>query len=190
MDIAYQGLGSGLEADAYSVRAFGEAGLNFMVATSYSKSFGLYRERVGGITLVTASEQEAERALSNLKICVRTNYSSPPAHGGMVVDTVLRNPELRKLWLEELDGMRERIQGMRNLFVDTLKEVGVKRDFSFLKAQKGMFSFTGITGEPVLRLRSEYGVYMLENGRINVAGITPDNVGYLCRSIAAVLGEG
>jgi aspartate aminotransferase/aromatic-amino-acid transaminase len=189
VDIAYQGLGSGLEEDAYSVRAFATAGLDFLVATSYSKCFGLYRERVGGVTLIAASHQEAERALSNLKICVRTNYSSPPAHGGMVVDTVLTTPELRKMWLGELDGMRGRIQGMRSLFVDTLKALGVKRDFSFLKAQQGMFSYTGITGEPVLRLRSEYGVYMLENGRINVAGITPDNVEYLCRSIATVLDE-
>ncbi len=189
IDIAYQGLGEGLAEDAYGVRAFGEAGINMLVATSFSKSFGLYRERVGGVTLVASSAEEAERAQSNLKVCVRTNYSSPPAHGGLVVDTVLSTPELRTLWLGELDGMRERIQHMRELFVDTLKAAGVKRDFSFLRAQKGMFSYTGITGEPVLRLRAEYGVYMLENGRINVAGITPRNADYLGRSIAAVLAE-
>ena len=187
IDIAYQGLGDGLEEDAYGVRAFGEAGINMLVATSFSKCFGLYRERTGAVTLVASSEEEAERALSNLRICVRTNYSSPPAHGGNIVDTVLSEPELQKLWRTELDGMRARIQDMRRLFVQSLKDAGVKRDFSFLISQKGMFSYTGITGEPVLRLRSEFGVYMLENGRINVAGITPDNVIYLCRSIAAVL---
>lgn len=188
IDIAYQGLGVGLEEDAYGVRAFGAAGLNFLVATSYSKNFGLYRERVGGLTLVAASEKEAERSLSNLKICVRTNYSNPPAHGGFVVDTVLTTPELRRKWLEELDGMRERIQAMRTLLVENLKRAGVKRDFTFLIDQRGMFSYTGITGPPVLRLRSEYGVYMLENGRINVAGVTPGNVEYLSRAFAAVLG--
>lgn len=189
IDIAYQGLGDGLEEDAYGVRAFGEAGINMLVATSYSKCFGLYRERTGAVTLVASSRDEAERAMSNLRVCVRTNYSSPPAHGGNIVDTVLSDPELQKLWKSELDAMRERIQCMRRLFVETMKAEGVKRDFSFLNEQKGMFSFTGITGEPVLRLRSEYGVYMLENGRINVAGITPDNIGYLGRSIAAVLKE-
>lgn len=189
IDIAYQGLGDGLDEDAYGVRAFGEAGVNMLAATSFSKCFGLYRERTGAVTLVASSREEAERAMSNLRVCVRTNYSSPPAHGGNIVDTVLSDPELEKLWRSELDAMRERIQCMRRLFIDTLKDAGVKRDFSFLIDQKGMFSYTGITGEPVLRLRSEYGVYMLENGRINVAGITPDNVAYLGRSIAAVLGE-
>lgn len=187
IDIAYQGLGSGLEQDAYSVRAFGAAGLSFLAASSYSKCFGLYRERVGGLTLVAASAKEAERSLSNLKICVRANYSSPPSHGGLVVDTVLATPELRKLWLSELDTMRGRIQQMRALLVENLRKAGVKRDFSFLLEQKGMFSYTGITGEPVARLRCEYGIYMLENGRINVAGIIPGNVEYLCRSLAAVL---
>lgn len=189
IDIAYQGLGDGLEEDAYGVRAFGEAGINMLVATSFSKCFGLYRERVGGVTLVASSREEAERALSNLRVCVRTNYSSPPAHGSNIVETVLSDSELKKLWRTELDGMRERIQSMRSLFVEKLKEEGVKRDFGFLHGQKGMFSFTGITGEPVLRLRSEFGVYMLENGRINVAGITPHNVDYLCRSIATVLAD-
>jgi aspartate/tyrosine/aromatic aminotransferase len=189
IDIAYQGLGDGLDEDAYGVRAFGEAGINMLVATSFSKCFGLYRERVGGVTLVASSQEEAERALSNLRICVRTNYSSPPAHGSNIVETVLSDSELQKLWRTELDAMRERIQSMRSLFVEKLKEAGVKRDFSFLHVQKGMFSFTGITGEPVLRLRSEFGVYMLENGRINVAGITPHNVDYLCRSIAVVLAD-
>ena len=189
IDIAYQGLGDGLDEDAYGVRVFGEAGVNMLIATSFSKCFGLYRERTGAVTLVASSQEEAERAMSNLRVCVRTNYSSPPAHGGHIVDTVLSEPELQKLWRSELDAMRERIQYMRGLFVETLKQAGVKRDFSFLMEQKGMFSYTGITGEPVLRLRREFGVYMLENGRINVAGVTPDNVGYLGRSIAAVLGE-
>ncbi|MCZ6728114.1 MAG: aspartate/tyrosine/aromatic aminotransferase [SAR324 cluster bacterium] len=189
IDIAYQGLGDGLEEDAYGVRAFGEAGINMLVASSFSKCFGLYRERVGALTLLASSPEEAERALSNLRICVRTNYSSPPAHGGMIVDAVLSTPELQKLWRNELDVMRERIINMRRLFVKTLKAMGVRRDFGFLLQQKGMFSYTGITGTPVLRLRDEYGVYMLENGRINVAGITPRNVEYLCGAIAAVLEE-
>jgi aspartate aminotransferase/aromatic-amino-acid transaminase len=188
IDIAYQGLGDGLDEDAYGVRAFGEAGVNMLVATSFSKCFGLYRERTGAVTLVASTSEEAARAMSRLKVCVRTNYSSPPAHGGHIVDTVLSEPELQKLWRSELDAMRERIQHMRRLFIDTLKDAGVKRDFSFIIDQKGMFSYTGITGEPVLRLRSDYGVYMLENGRINVAAITPDNVAYLGRSIAEVLG--
>ncbi len=186
-DIAYQGLGAGLEEDALAVRTFGNEGIEMLVAASFSKSFGLYRERVGSLTLVGSSPEEAQKALDSLKIYARSNYSNPPAHGGLVVETVLLDQELRELWLRELDGMRERIRHMRAAFVDTLQALGVGRDFGFLKKQKGIFSFSGIHREEVVRLREEYSIYMLENGRINVAGITPANLEYLCRSIAAVL---
>lgn len=186
-DFAYQGFGTGLEEDAYPVRAFAQAGLEMLVSSSFSKNFGLYRERVGALTLVGGDTGEVQRAFSRLKFCARANYSNPPAHGGQVVKTVYRDPELKALWEKELDEMRHRIHQMRVQFVDGLKSAGVSRDFEFLKEQKGMFSFSGISREEVGQLREHFGVYLLENGRINVAGITPHNMDYLCASVAKVL---
>lgn len=186
-DFAYQGLADGLQEDARGLRIFADSGMDMLVANSFSKSFGLYRERVGALTVVTGDRDAAERVLSRVKLAVRANYSSPPAHGGKVVETVLTTPELKSLWLEELDGMRERIASMRRLFVETLKGHGVQKNFDFLMEQKGMFSFSGIAKPEVIRLRDDFGVYLLENGRINVAGMTPSNMDYLCGAIAEVL---
>ena len=187
LDFAYQGFGRGLEEDAYAVRLFAEAGLELLVASSFSKNLGLYRERVGALTLISGEVETAKRLMSQVKLNVRTNYSNPPSHGGKVVEIILGDPTLRLLWQEEVAQMRSRIQGMRQSFVENLKKRGVTRNFEFLMQQNGMFSFSGIGKEDVLRLRGEYGIYMTDNGRINVAGMTPGNMGYLCDSIAAVL---
>lgn len=186
-DLAYQGLGEGLEQDGYAPRAFGRKGIGMLVAGSFSKSFSLYRERVGSLTLVGSAPEEVNRAQSRLKSCARATYSNPPAHGGLIVETVLGEPELQALWLEELDGMRERILSMRSAFVEGLKSMGAARDWDYIKTQKGMFSLSGISREEVGRLREEFSIYILENGRINLAGMTPANMDYLCNSIAKVI---
>ena len=188
-DLAYQGFGKGLDEDAYAVRMFAERGLELLVANSYSKNFGLYRERVGALTLLSSSPAAANRALSRLKVVVRNNYSNPPAHGGLLVALVLSTPDLRKLWLTEVEGMRGRIRSMREGLVEGLRKAGIRRDFSFLTAQQGMFSFSGLGEAEAARLREDFSVYILDNGRINVAGLTPQNMDYVCQSIAAVLGE-
>jgi len=158
-----------------------------MICSSFSKNFGLYNERVGALTLVAANKDAGEKALSQLKVTVRSNYSNPPAHGGAVVSTVLSDPELSALWLREVNGMRDRIAGMRKLFVDTLKAKGVKQDFSFIVHQKGMFSFAGITPEQVDRLKNEFAIYAVRSGRINVAGMSESTMDRLCSAVAAVL---
>jgi len=186
-DFAYQGLGTGLEEDAVGVRTFADKGLCLLVSSSFSKNFGLYRERVGALTIVSGDADEAARVASRVKIVARRAYSNPPAHGGKAVEVVLTDPELRKEWEDEVRQVRQRILSMRELFVQKLKELGVSRDFGFLMEQKGMFSFSGIGREEVLRLREEYGIYMSENGRINVAGMTTGNIDYLCNAIARVL---
>ncbi|MBI3993256.1 MAG: aspartate/tyrosine/aromatic aminotransferase [Candidatus Lambdaproteobacteria bacterium] len=188
-DFAYQGLADGLDEDARGVRIFAEQGLEMLIANSFSKNFGLYRERVGSLTAVARDTATAERVLSRLKLTVRSNFSNPPAHGGKIVEIVLTTPELRQLWMRELTEVRERIAAMRRLFVETMAKLDVRRNFGFLLAQKGMFSFSGIGREEVLRLRKDYGVYMVENGRINVAAMTTGNMDYLCKSIAAVIGK-
>jgi len=186
-DFAYQGLGDGLEEDAQGLRQFCDAGCEMLVASSFSKNFGLYNERVGALTLVAAGADAAERALSQLKLCVRTSYSNPPSHGGAIVTTVLGDPELRKTWETEVRAMCGRINGMRELFVETLSKLGVKQDFSFIARQKGMFSFSGLTPEQVNRLREEDAIYIVGSGRINVAALTPDNIEPVCKAIAGVL---
>ncbi len=187
IDFAYQGLGDGLEEDAAGVRALCRPGREMFICSSFSKNFGLYNERVGALTVVAANEQGAQIALSQLKACIRANYSNPPAHGAAIITTVLNDPDLRAEWEAEVAAMRDRINGMRTLFVDTLKAKGVQRDFSFLKQQRGMFSFSGLTKEQVETLRQKYAIYILGSGRINVAGMTPGNMDTLCDAIAAVL---
>ena len=189
LDFAYQGFGTGSEEDAYAVRAFADAGLNLVVASSYSKNFGLYRERVGALSVVTTNAGETANVMSRLKQTVRGNYSNPPAHGSKIVEIVFGTPELRRLWEHEVVEMRDRIREMRRSFVQTLKKHGLKRDFSFLLRQKGMFSYSGIGKEAVRALREDYSIYIVENGRINVAAMTGANMEYLCRCIAAVLKE-
>lgn len=158
-----------------------------IVASSYSKNFGLYNERVGACTLVAADAETVDRAFSQMKSAIRANYSNPPAHGASIVATILSNDALRAIWEQELTDMRQRIQRMRQLFVNTLQEKGANRDFSFIIKQNGMFSFSGLTKDQVLRLREEFGVYAVASGRVNVAGMTPDNMAPLCEAIVAVL---
>ena len=188
-DFAYQGLGDGLEQDAQGVRTFCKTVPEMFIANSYSKNFGLYNERVGGLTIVAESTDRAEHALSHLKRVIRTNYSNPPAHGAAIVTTVLTDAALRRDWVKEVQAMCDRINAMRGLFVQSLRDHGVEQDFSFLARQKGMFSFSGLTPKQVQRLRDEHSIYMVGNGRINVAGITENNVNTLCAAIASVLKE-
>lgn len=186
-DFAYQGFARGLEEDAEGLRIFAASHKELIVASSYSKNFGLYNERVGAFTLVAADAASADTAFSQVKATIRANYSNPPAHGAAVVATILSDETLRTLWEHELTAMRERIQRMRQLFVNTLQEKGADRDFSFIIKQNGMFSFSGLSKEQVIRLREEFGVYAVNSGRVNVAGMTPDNMAPLCEAIVAVL---
>jgi len=186
-DFAYQGFARGLEEDAEGLRAFAASHQELIVCSSYSKNFGLYNERVGAFTLVAADAAIVDPAFSQVKATIRANYSNPPAHGAAVVATILGNSALRALWEQELTSMRERIQRMRQLFVNTLQEKGAKGDFSFIIDQNGMFSFSGLTKDQVVRLRDEFGVYAVNSGRVNVAGMTPDNMSPLCEAIVAVL---
>jgi aspartate aminotransferase len=186
-DFAYQGFANGLEEDAQGLRIFAAKHDELLVASSYSKNFGLYNERVGACTLVAADSETADKAFSQIKATIRANYSNPPAHGGSVVATILGNEALRTIWEQELTDMRQRIQRMRQLFVNTLQEKGAEQDFSFIIKQNGMFSFSGLTKEQVIRLRDEFGVYAVNSGRVNVAGMTPDNMAPLCEAIVAVL---
>jgi aromatic-amino-acid transaminase len=187
LDIAYQGFGDGLEEDASVVRLFAEHDLTMLISSSFSKSFSLYGERVGALTLVSSSKDESTRVLSQLKRVIRTNYSNPPTHGGTVVSTVLNTPELYTLWVDELAGMRDRIRDMRTQLVAKLKEHGVKQDFDFVLQQRGMFSYSGLTSQQVDRLRDEFGVYAVGSGRICVAALNSGNIDYVAESIAKVL---
>jgi len=187
LDMAYQGFGEGIAEDGAAVQQFLAAGIDFFVSTSFSKSFSLYGERVGALSVVCESKEEASRVLSQLKIVVRTNYSNPPTHGAQVVATVLTTPELRKMWEEELAGMRVRIKLMREEFTNKLAAAGVKQNFSFVSRQKGMFSYSGLTKAQMERLRGEFGVYGVDSGRICVAALNSRNIDYVVSSIAKVL---
>ncbi|MBP2170630.1 aspartate aminotransferase [Erwinia toletana] len=186
-DFAYQGFARGLEEDAEGLRIFAGSHKELLVASSYSKNFGLYNERVGAFTLVATEATVADISFSQVKATIRANYSNPPAHGAAVVATILGNDALRAIWEQELTDMRQRIQRMRQLFVNTLQEKGAKGDFGFIINQNGMFSFSGLTKDQVIRLREEFGVYAVNSGRVNVAGMTPDNMAPLCEAIVAVL---
>ena len=187
LDMAYQGFKKGLDEDAQTIRLFADSGLNFLAASSFSKSFNLYGERIGALTVVTQSEDEAQRVTTHLKTCARANYSNPPTFGGRIVESVLADPEKFKRWESELAGMRNRILAMRQALADEMKAIGAKRDFSFVTQQAGMFSFTGLTPEQVDRLASEFGIYAVRNGRICICGLNEKNVSYVARSFAAVL---
>ncbi|MXP49579.1 aspartate/tyrosine/aromatic aminotransferase [Pantoea sp. Eser] len=186
-DFAYQGFARGLQEDAEGLRIFAASHQELIVASSYSKNFGLYNERVGAITLVAADAGVADTAFSQVKYTIRANYSNPPSHGAAVVATILGNHALRTIWEQELSDMRQRIQRMRQLFVNTMADKGAQRDFSFIIRQNGMFSFSGLTKDQVIRLREEFAVYAVNSGRVNVAGMTPDNMLALCEAIVAVL---
>lgn len=187
LDMAYQGFGHGIAEDGAVVGKFVAAGLNFLVSTSFSKSFSLYGERVGALSVLCTTKEEAERVLSQLKIVIRTNYSNPPIHGGTIVATVLNTPELRALWEKELGEMRVRIKAVRQKLVDGLKAAGVKEDMSFITAQIGMFSYSGLTKDQMVRLRNEFSVYGTDAGRMCVAALNSENIDYVCASIAKVM---
>ena len=187
LDMAYQGFGYGLQEDGAVINQFVAAGLTFFVSTSFSKSFSLYGERVGALSVLCESKDEADRVLSQLKIVIRTNYSNPPTHGGAVVAAVLSNPELRAQWEAELGEMRVRIKAMRQKLVDGLKAAGVKQDMSFITTQIGMFSYSGLTKDQMVRLRNEFGVYGTDTGRMCVAALNSKNIDYVCASIAKVV---
>jgi aspartate/tyrosine/aromatic aminotransferase len=187
-DFAYQGLADGLEEDAAGLRVFLREGCELFVCSSFSKNFGLYNERVGALTVVASDADAAQKVLSHVKRCVRTNFSNPPAHGAAIVTTILGDAELRADWEKEVAVMRDRINGMRQLFVKALKATGVKQDFTFLTRQNGMFSFSGLSKEQVTTLREQYSIYIVvSGGRINVAGMTEGNMKRLCEAFAAVL---
>jgi aromatic-amino-acid transaminase len=187
LDMAYQGFGEGIAEDGAVIQQFLASGIDFFVSTSFSKSFSLYGERVGALSVVCASKDEASRVLSQLKIVIRTNYSNPPTHGAEVVATVLNTPALRKMWEEELAGMRVRIKLMREELVNKLAAAGVNQDFGFIARQKGMFSYSGLSKAQMERLRGEFGVYGVDSGRICVAALNSRNIDYVVGSIAKVL---
>ena len=187
LDMAYQGFGYGIAEDGAVIGKFVASGQTFLVSTSFSKSFSLYGERVGALSVLCESKEEAARVLSQLKTVIRTNYSNPPTHGGTVVAMVLHSPELRALWEKELGEMRVRIKQMRTALVEGLKAAGVKADMGFITDQIGMFSYSGLTKDQMVRLRTEFGVYGTDTGRMCVAALNSKNIGYVCQSIAKVI---
>src|SRR5687768_10473454 len=187
LDLAYQGFAESLEADAYAARLFAGAMSPVFLSSSFSKSFSLYGERVGALSVVTGSAEEAVRVLSQIKRLVRTNYSNPPTHGCQIVATVLGNPQLRGLWDRELGAMRDRIKEMRQRLVDAVEKRVPGADWSFILKQRGMFSYTGLTKDQVRRLREDKSIYTIDTGRICVAALTSKNVDYVADAIAEVI---
>jgi aromatic-amino-acid transaminase len=187
LDLAYQGFGDGIAQDAAALDMFTQSGMSFFVSSSFSKSFSLYGERVGALTIVTQNKDETARVTSQVKRVIRTNYSNPPTHGASVVAAVLSTPDLRKMWEDELAGMRVRIKSMRTGFVDGLKAKGVTKDFSFVARQQGMFSYSGLTAAQVEVLHKDYGIYAVSSGRICVAALNNHNLDYVLSAISKVL---
>lgn len=186
-DLAYQGLGKGLEEDVAGLRLFAEEHPEILICSSYSKNFGLYNERTGAFTLQASDSKQSARAFSQVKAVIRASYSNPPAHGAAIVVTVLNDDVLRDIWMQELANVRQRIQRMRQLFVNTLAEKNVPCDFSFINQQNGMFSYSGLNAHQVERLSLEFGIYAISSGRINIAGMTPENMSRLCEAIKIVM---
>lgn len=186
-DFAYQGFAKGINEDAQGLRVFAEKNPELLIASSFSKNFGLYNERVGGLTLVAGNSDQADTAFSQVKAVIRANYSNPPFHGSGIVTTILNSGELYAEWENEVAQMRDRIQEMRDLFVSTLSAKGVNQDFSFIAGQNGMFSFSGLNPDQVKRLKDEFAIYIVGSGRISVAGMTKDNMDALCSGIAQVI---
>jgi aromatic-amino-acid transaminase len=187
LDLAYQGFADGLEADAYPARLFAGEMAPVLLASSFSKSFSLYGERVGALSVVTGNADEAKRVLSQLKSVVRANYSNPPTHGSQIVAIVLANPDLRKLWEKELGEMRERMKAMRRLLVEKIKARVPSADFGFVLKQRGMFSYSGLSKEQVRKLREQYSIYTIDTGRVCIAALTTGNVDYVADAIASVI---
>ena len=187
LDFAYQGFGDSLEADRAAVEKFAAARVDFLVASSFSKNFGLYCERTGALTIVSPTAEEAAVAMSHVKLTIRVNYSNPPAHGGLAANEVLNDSALYEQWIGEVAEMRDRIKAMRVALVEGLAKRGVEQDFSFITGQRGMFSFSGLSDDAVAWLRDNKAIYIVKGGRINVAGLTSANMGYVCDSIAEAL---
>ena len=187
LDFAYQGFGDSIEEDRAAVEKFAAAGIDFFIASSFSKNFGLYNERAGALTIVCPTAAEAAVAMSHVKKTIRVNYSNPPAHGGLSALGVLEDPALYDLWINEVTEMRNHIKNMRALLVDGLVARGLGQDFSFIKEQRGMFSFSGLSDDVVNWLRDNKSIYIVKGGRINVAGLTTGNIGYVCDAIAEAL---
>ncbi|PKH28922.1 amino acid aminotransferase [Shewanella sp. ALD9] len=186
-DFAYQGFGAGLDEDAQGLRTVAAIVPELLIANSFSKNFGLYNERVGAVTIVAENQDDAVKSFSQIKKTIRANYSNPPAHGGLIVSTILADAALRQEWEIELTLMRERIAEMRSLFVESLKAEGVEQDFSFISRQNGMFSFSGLNKSQVARLKDEFAIYIVGSGRISVAGLTKNNIPAVCKAIAQVI---
>ena len=187
LDMAYQGFADGIYEDGLAVRLFADSGMSFFISSSFSKSFSLYGERVGALTIVTQNADETQRVVSQVKRVIRTNYSNPPTHGGAIVSAVLNSNELRTMWEDELSQMRDRIKQMREQLIAELKAAGANRDFSFIAKQRGMFSYTGLSKDQVDHLIADHGVYAVSTGRICVASLNTKNVGHVAKAIAAVL---
>jgi len=187
LDIAYQGFATGIEEDGAAVRLFADSGMSFFVSSSFSKSFSLYGERVGALSIVTQSKEESARVLSQLKRVIRTNYSNPPTHGAAIVAMVLNSPKLRQMWEDELAEMRERIKAMRHGLNKKLAAAGAQQDFSFIETQRGMFSYSGLTAGQVANLQEQDGIYALSTGRICVAALNTKNLDRVAQAIARVL---
>ncbi|MCA9229210.1 MAG: aspartate/tyrosine/aromatic aminotransferase [Planctomycetales bacterium] len=188
LDFAYQGFAEGIDEDAVGLRAFSQPGSEMIVCSSFSKNFGLYRERVGSLSIVCPNADVASAIQSQINSAIRANYSNPPAHGAAIVNCVLRDEALRKTWEKEVATMRSRINDTRKQFVDALTAKGVPGDYSFITRQRGMFSFSGLTKEQVEVLREKYAIYIVGSGRINVAGLTPANIDRVAEAIAVVVG--
>jgi aromatic-amino-acid transaminase len=186
LDMAYQGFADGLDADAGVVRRFVDAGMPLFVSNSFSKSFSLYGERVGALSVVAQSSGEAARTLSQLKRMVRTNYSNPPTHGGKIVAMVLASPDLKRLWEQELGQMRGRIRSMRSQLVEKAQMRAAGLDIGFVTRQRGMFSYSGLSKDAVARLREEFSVYAIDSGRICVAALNSRNIDYVADAITRV----
>ena len=187
IDMAYQGFADGIAEDALALNLFAASGLQFFLSSSFSKSFSLYGERVGALSIVTAAKEESARVMSQIKRVIRSNYSNPPSHGGAVVATVLASPELRQMWEDELAAMRLRIRAMRSSLVEKLAAKGTAQDFSFIIKQRGMFSYTGLSADQVARMQKEFGIYAVSTGRICLAALNTKNIDYVADAIAAVL---
>ena len=187
IDFAYQGFAEGLQQDAAGILQCAQPGSELLIASSYSKNFGLYNERVGALTLIGADADAAKKAFSHIKKLIRAIYSNPPYHGGAIISTILQDPALTKQWQQEVKQMRDHINSIRSLFVASLKQKGITQDFSFIERQRGMFSMSGLNPDQVKILKEKYAIYIVGSGRINVAGMTENNIDYLCQAIADVL---
>ncbi|MEA1952754.1 MAG: amino acid aminotransferase [Planctomycetota bacterium] len=187
IDFAYHGFAEGLQQDAAGILQCAQPGSELLITSSYSKNFGLYNERVGALTIIGTDPDAAKKAFSHIKKLVRAIYSNPPYHGGAIVTTILQDPDLTKQWQQELKQMRDHINNIRSLFVASLKQKGITQDFSFIERQRGMFSMSGLTPDQVKTLREQYAIYIVGSGRINVAGMTENNIDYLCQAIVDVL---